>query len=270
LVNVAVGRLFDALLAPFASWPPLLTLGLLAALTAVALLLVIRATSDQRAIAEAKRQMFADLLEMRLLSDDLGAMFRAQAGMLRHNVRYLRASFVPVLWTIVPLALVSAQLQAFFGYMPLAVRSSALLTVSLGSSAKPGDVGLRLPDHIHADEPRASFPALHQLVWRIRLDDAEDAVVSVTAGGLEYSKTISARPGTRRRSPLRPGPGLLDQVMYPSERPLPSDGPVASVRVAYDDETVSAFGWRLSWPVVYVVLTIVCALALKRPIGVEL
>ena len=56
------------------------------------------------------------LFEIRLFNDDLRAMLRAQVEILRHNVTYLRLSLVPMLWMLVPLVLVIAQLQFHYGY----------------------------------------------------------------------------------------------------------------------------------------------------------
>src|SRR5580704_19170694 len=116
VVNAMLDRLFDLLLRLLRPLPFRVSLAVVSLVTAIAILLVVRATSNQQAMAAVKRQMYADLLEMRLFNDDLHAMWRAQWSMLQHNGRYLRLSLVPALWTLVPLALVLTQLQFHFGY----------------------------------------------------------------------------------------------------------------------------------------------------------
>ena len=87
-VNAMLDRLFDLLLRPLRPLPVIVSLAVVSLVTAIAILLVVRATSNQGALAAVKRQMYADLLEMRLFNDDLRGMWRAQWSMLRHNGRY--------------------------------------------------------------------------------------------------------------------------------------------------------------------------------------
>ena len=119
LLNSVLDSVFDVLLRPLASLPALASLALVSLVTAIVMLLVVRGTSNQRALDDVKRQIHAALFEIRLFNDDLRAIFRAQGDMLRHNATYLRLSLVPMLWMIVPLALVMAQLQFHYGYQGL-------------------------------------------------------------------------------------------------------------------------------------------------------
>ena len=53
-------------------------LSIVSLVTAVGVLLVVRAASDQRALSAIKRQIHGDLFEIRLFNDDIRAMLRAQ------------------------------------------------------------------------------------------------------------------------------------------------------------------------------------------------
>src|SRR5689334_20806394 len=121
MLNAALGWLFDVLLRPFAGLPPLAGLAVVSLGTSIAMLLVVRRTSNQAGLDEVKRHIHAALFEIRLFNDDLRAIFRAQMEMLRHNVTYLRLSVVPMLWMIVPFVFVMAQLQFQYGYEGLDV-----------------------------------------------------------------------------------------------------------------------------------------------------
>src|SRR5436190_24142741 len=128
VVNGLFDRVFDLLLAPLRTTPPFVALAIVSLVTAILLLLVVRATSNQAAIGAAKRQIHADLFEIRLFNDDLLAILRAQMSIIRHNATYVRLSLVPMLWTIVPLAFVIAQLQAHFEYSGVEIGHSVLVT----------------------------------------------------------------------------------------------------------------------------------------------
>src|SRR5262245_23425849 len=103
MLNAVVGYVIARLLGPFASWPPLAGLAVVSLIAALGLLVAFKWTSNQRAIAETKRQVLAGLFELRLFQDDPRLMLRAAAGLLRQQGRYLGYALVPLLWVAPPL-----------------------------------------------------------------------------------------------------------------------------------------------------------------------
>jgi len=268
-VNAIVDRAFDGLLSPLRPLPVNATLSIVAAVTAVALLFVVRATSNQPALAAVKRQMHADLLEIRLFNDDLVAMFRAERDFLGHNVTYLRLSFVPALWTLIPLIIAMPQLDAYFGYRGMAVAQPILVTAQI---VAPLDrqAGLDLPPGVHSDTPAVWFPALQQFVWRVAADAPGDYVLRLRVGANSYDKTLHVSDLVARRSPVRTTAGFLSELFHPSELPMPSSGLVESISVAYPERHVDVLGWHISWFLLYFAEVILFAVMLKRPLGVTL
>jgi uncharacterized membrane protein (DUF106 family) len=270
VVNRLLDRLFELLLRPLRPLPVPVSLSVVSLLTAVAILIVIRLTSNQAALATAKRQMYGDLLEMRLFNDDLPAMWRAQRSMLRHNAGYVRLSLVPALWTLVPLAIVVSQFQVFFGYAGVGVGEPVLVTAVLKSRGDIQDIELDLPQGVRLDTPAIWFPALQQVVWRVVGDSAGEFILGIRVGRMTYEKTLHVSSGLVRRSPIRPAQGLIDQLWYPSEAPLSDAAPVASIRVAYPDRRIDILGWQMSWIGAYIVLSIVFVIALQKPLRVTI
>jgi hypothetical protein len=270
VVNATLDRQFDLLFRPFRHLPILISLAAVALVTAIAILLVVRATSNQQALAAVKRGMYADLLEMRLFNDDLHAMWRAQWSMLQHNGRYLRLSLVPALWTLVPLALVLTQLQFHFGYAEVGVGEPVLVTAVLKSRDDLQDIRLEPPRGVRLESAAIRFPALQQVVWRVVADSSGEFVLAVRAGGATYEKTLCISGGLARRSPVRPAARMVDQLRYPSETPLPDSASLASIGVAYADRPVDVIGWQVPWIVAYLALSFAFALALKKPLRVTL
>ena len=114
-INLGLGGLVGAALSPFRSLPPIVGLSVVSLVAAIGMLLVFRATSNQPAIAAVKRRIHAGIFEIRLFNDDLRSMFSAQFDILRHNLTYLRLSLAPMVWMLVPLVLLIAQLQFYYG-----------------------------------------------------------------------------------------------------------------------------------------------------------
>ena len=264
-LNVLLTRVADLVMTPLAGLPPALGVLVVALVTALLVLGVVRLTSDQVALAAVKRQIQADLFEMRFYNDDLRALLRAQWRVLRHNGRYLRLSMVPLLCTAVPLVLAIAQLQARYGYTGVTPGQRILVSADLAAGTVPEAPELT-GSGVTVDGPALYFPSLRQLVWRVVPGPAGEYVLRVRVNGTEHEKRFVAGDGLGRRAPLRPGGGFLDQLLEPSEPPL--TGPLTALRVPYPERSVKALGVSMHWLVLYLVASFVFVLALRRPLGV--
>jgi hypothetical protein len=282
LVNALLRGLFDSLLFPFRTLPPIVGLLLVSLATGAGVLLVFKATSNQERLAAVKRQIQACIFEIRLFNDDLVAILRSQIEVLRHNLTYLRLSAVPTLWIIVPLLLVLAQLQSHYGYRGLEPGETCLLKVKLsrGWEKNPGLVmrdppgrpraTLEVPPGLALETPAVWIPSERELDWRIRAEQWGDYEARLRLGGETYAKTVQVREGVRRRSPARLESGLLNQLLYPAEDPLPGNSPIESISVGYKDGSVSIFGWHLDWYIAFFGLSILFAFALRKPLSVTI
>ena len=138
LLNLVVTTALGVVLRPLQLVSPLVGISMVSLATAIAMLLVVRATSDQARIKAARSAMYAAMLEMRLFSDDLRAVLRAQWALLASNAAYVRASLVPMLWLVVPLVLLVAQLEPYYGYRAISPGQSVLVTARLRDDVEAG------------------------------------------------------------------------------------------------------------------------------------
>ena len=257
----------DLVLAPLSALPAWAGVGLAAFVTALVVLWLVRVTSDQAALAAVKRQIQADLFEMRLFNDDLRGLLRAQGAVLAHNGRYLRLSLLPLLCTAVPLALGIAQLQAWYGYRGLADGVPVLVTADLAPGVEP--VGPSLDgDGVRVDGGAMHFPTLRQLVWRVIPDGPGAHGLQLHINGVVYEKSLVVADGLARRSPVRPPAAFLDQLLEPSEPPVAAGGPVTAIRVPYPERILDVLGFSMHWLVLYLVAAFAFVLLLRKPLGV--
>jgi hypothetical protein len=268
ILNAALRLVFDLLLAPFATMPPMVGLTVVSLVTAVFMLVVFKHTSNQPGLDAVKRRIHACLFEIRLFNDDLRAIFRAQNEILRHNLTYLRLSLAPMLWILPPLVLVMAQLQFHYGYEGLRPGERTLLEVDLRPGAvTPGDrprAVLEVPPGLRAETDAVWVPAESQLAWRLAAERDGDFELGLSVDGApRVTKTVRVTARTVRLSPERVDHAFLSQLLYPAEAPLPSASPVRSIRLAYPDRDVSVLGFRLYWMIPFFVLSIVFAFALR-------
>jgi uncharacterized membrane protein (DUF106 family) len=280
--NTLLRTVFDTLLAPFRSLPPIVGLLAVSLVAGIGTLLVFKSTSNQPKLEEVKRQIHACLFEIRLFNADLPAILRAQMEILRHNVTYFRLAAVPMLWMIVPFFVVVAQLQFHYGYRGFRPGQDFIVKVHLkdgwerSAALAPSQVPIRptamlqAPAGLTVETPPVWIPSQRELAWRLRADRWGDYVLALRLGDQQYSKTVQVSPQVRRRSPVRLEPGFVNGLLYPAEDPLPKGAPVSGITVGYPDEPVSIFGWGVNWLIVFFVLSAAFAFALRGRFGVTL
>jgi hypothetical protein len=279
-VNRAMSGLFDLLLRPFegmSAWASLLPLSILFTVFA---LYVFKWTSNQAALDRVKRRIHAGIFEIRLFNDDLRSIARSQVEIVGQVGKQLALTLVPLLWMLIPFAIVIPQLQFRYGYSGLAPGQSALLEVTMrpqGEGKTPPDpdrpkpeLRLEAPAGVEVQTDGLWIPLENEMVWRVAAREPGSYQLRfVGASGFETSKTMVATDRVVRRSPIKVNGGdWWGQIAYPAETPLPADGPIETIELAYPEAEVGLLGWQTHWLIAFVLLTIVFAFALRGPLGV--
>lgn len=279
ILDAALRALIDGLLFPFRSLPAAVGLVVVSVLASIGMLMVYKATSNQTKLAAVKDQITAGMFEIRLFNDDLPALFRAQFEILRHNLTYLGLSLVPMVWLIIPFLLVVAQLHHHYAFRGLELGKPVLLKVQLQddwSTRVPADtdgrppLSLDVPSGLRLDSPPVWIPSLNEMSWRLVADSEGEHDLGVTVGGQTYEKAIQVTNHVVRRAPTRWAADFWKLVLYPAEAPLPRDGALLAVSVAYPAAMIHFFGFEMDWLLAFILLSIVSAFALRNRFGVTI
>jgi hypothetical protein len=142
-----------------------------------------------------------------------------------------------------------------------------LVTAHLRSSQP---ASLEAPPGIRVDTDAVWFPAASDVIWRITPQSAGDYELRLHIGDQTFTKTLHVSSRVARRSPSRLEAGFVNELLYPAEPPLPADAPVASIAIRYPERDIHVLGWGMNWMVVFFVLSIVFAFALRKPFGVTI
>lgn len=277
-LNAFLRGFFDAVLGPLSGLSPWVGISILSLVVGVIALVVFKYTSDQEGLERVKDQIWAGLFEIRLFNDDLGAITRAQADILRHNLRYIRLSMLPFLVLLVPMFFIFAQMQFHYGYTGLDEGEAVLLRTELkpdwkdsaelaDASGRPA-ASLTAPEGVTVDLGPHWSPDRDELLWRIHGDTPGVYDLALNLGGETYTKSVVVGDELARRSPVRTDTDFLDQLLYPAEAPLPSEAPVEAIHLEYPDADLWFFGLDVPWWVVFLFLSLVFAFALRGPLGV--
>jgi len=272
-VNSFLNKFFSLLFSPFRHLNPWFGMVFVSFLTGLLMLLIFRLTSNQAGIKNVKDKIKAHLLELRLFNDNLNVSLKAQSQILRYNLRYIGYSFKPLLVMIIPLILTLVQLNVWFGYEPILPGESAILKVKLEETAKLLELPATVepPVGIMVETPALRVEDEKEIDWRIRADSRGVHELNLKIGGQTSMKSIAVGVGPLDRiSPIMVKRGLLREVLYPGEKPLPSSGLVKSIEISYSPKRMNLFGLRVHWLIAYFALSIIIGFALKRPFKVEI
>jgi hypothetical protein len=123
------------------------------------------------------------------------------------------------------------------------------------------------PSGVRIETPASWAPTVREAAWRIVPEHEGEYELMVSVGASQVSKRVVV--GGRkiiRRSPMRVERGFVNGLLYPAEAPLPPESQFRAVHVAYPERALAVFGLRFHWLVLYFGLTLLFALALRRPL----
>lgn len=253
---------------PFVALGPIAGLTLVSALSGAVLLIAFRFTSRPAAIREAKRRIQAHLLAVRIYRDDLGVVFRAQASLFGALAAYIGNMLVPFLVILLPFALLFAHLDARWSSRALHPGEKVVVKAIIE------DGNLQLwklegSEGVAVDSPPVRIPSRREIAWRIRGIRAGTYRLSLVgpAGRVDKQVVVASREvgAVRRRST----PGFVSLFLAPAESPMDPAVGVRSIEVEYSPRTLTVLGWHTHWVVVFLVVSTVVALALRKRAGVE-
>ena len=265
-----INQVFDLSFRLMRPLPSFMVLAVFSVFTAVISLLAVRWTSDQKAIRRVKDLMGAHVLEVRLFPDQLSVVLRAYLALFGNTLLYLRYALVPLLVLSIPLLILFAQLEAFFGRTPVELGHDFLFRVTFQNADALADSVLQLPPGMELMAPPVHVPAERQVDWRLKAERSGTHDVRLLLAGGAISKQIVAGSGLTRIISERVLGGVWQQIVNPGELPLPKAGLVEQIEVQYPVRVFRLRTWEIEWIVPYIVLTLAAALLLKGILRTEL
>jgi hypothetical protein len=275
--NTVTSAIFDVLLAPFGEEHAWFDLVFWSVAGGIVALIVYKYVSNQGGIERAKNAIKVHLLEIRLFKEDILLVITATFKILLKNALYLGHNMLPLLVMIVPMMTILFQLEAHYAHDPLPVGSVNLLTVELDAS-QPGvpdtatglarSVRLEIPKGLSLDAPPVRT-AEGEIAWRFRAEQPGDHTVVIHVGDEVVEKRIAVGGLARKIPVLRTK--SLEGFLYPGEPALPSDSPLASIRLRYPERDLGWLpGGELGVLATFFGLSLLSGFALKGVFGVTL
>ncbi len=270
-LNRITGAFVGGVNALFRGVSPAAVLLVHALLLAVLVVAVYALVSNQRTIKRTRNRMIARLLEIRLFGDDPISVLGSFGRVLVATGAYLVSSLKPLLF-ILPIAILwIGQLAGWFEWRPIATGESAVVTMKLREEISPvaGPVALEVPAEFLVETPAFRSLDSHEAAWRVQAVRAGTGMMKCRVGNFTVKKEITAGDALARVSPQRVGTAVWDRILWPAEHALAKDIPVSEVRVDYPRRSMRFFGFEINWLIALTVASILFALVVKKPFGVE-
>jgi len=257
----------SGILSPFSGHNPMVSLVPLSVVVGIGMLWVFRRTSNQEAIRKVKNELQAHLYEMRLFTDEPLLIWKAQWGLLKANVRYIGRMLVPAAVTAIPVVVIFAQMECFYGYAPLTPGQEAIVTVQMKDGSRDPILVLHAPQGIAIDSPAIRLEGQRQISWRIRAMRPITGDMQVVLPGQTLDKSVQVGVEPQYVSERRVS-STLNLLWYPAESRLPA-GPVDWIELRYPKTTVHALGLDLHWLIWMLILSMASGLIFKRQFRVS-
>ncbi|MBI2469814.1 MAG: hypothetical protein HYV59_01030 [Planctomycetes bacterium] len=236
------------------------------------MLVIFRYTSNQKEIKEAKDKIRAYLFEIRLFKDDLGIQLSAQKNILIHNLRYMKHALKPMLFMIIPVVIILIQLDGWFGYRPLKVGESAIVSVNFsdGQANALPEVSIQTDKGIIVETPPLRIPTQKEASWRVRANEIGEHDLRFNVSGSTFDKSIIVSDGQLKRVSRVVASGFWDNFLNPGEQPLAKNSLMKKIEINYPSRSIEIFGWGIHWLVAFFILSIVFGFAFKGLLKVEI
>jgi hypothetical protein len=271
ILHRALASLFAALLNPLTGLPPLIALTVISAVGGVLILLAFRFSSNPSAVRQARQRAQAHLLAVRLYRDDVTVVLRSQRALVIALGAYLGHMLVPFVVLLLPFALLFAHLDARYGARALHPGERAIVK----ATALPNVIErwqLAGNDNIVVETPAVRIPRggeVTEIVWRIRAEAVGCQPIVIADATQRVEKQICVATDDIGAAERRASASLDGLLAAPVEPPIADTAGIMKIEIGYPPYPLSVFGWHLNWVVIFLVVSAVVALLLRKPFRVE-
>lgn len=271
ILNSALTILFTTLLTPFRGMHPLAGLAAVSVAAGALMLLVFKWTSNQKGLAAARDRMQGRLLEMRLFASDPAQTLRSAGMLLLDNLSYIRHMLVPMLILIGPIVLLLVQASAWFQFRPVLPGESVIVRAVVSDSASEPDLDRATLDAgpgVTVETPPLRISEQREINWRVNPDNPGRHILRVKIGGTTTEKKFAAGRHAAAAWPARVSGSAFERALNPGE-PAIRNAMIQKISIDYPERKLLVFGRPVHWLVVFFVLSLASAYALRGAFRVE-
>ena len=269
--NKIVTSIFDVVLSPLSGVSPIWGLLIVSAVTGVVMVAIFKYTSNQDGIKAAKDKISAYLMEIRLFKDDMRVMFSAQGKIMRTNLTYMRYAVTPMLFMIVPVVLIIAQLAVRYIDRPLRPGDSLIVKLQLDERSfdESTNISVDTGEGLRLETPILRIPSRGEIDFRIGVLEDGDQEFTIHIGDETLTHPVIVSDRVRRVYSSRTKADFWNMLLFPGQLPIPEASSINEISAKLPAQTVSLFGWNINWLILFFIASVIAGYSLKGVFGVE-
>ena len=244
-------NLLNPIFSPLLNMHPFLSIFIISLLISLLIIFIYKYTTNQSLMKDLKTEMKELQKEVKQLKDRPQEMMKVQKKAMQTNMKYMTHSLKPMLFTFLPIIIIFGWLNAHMAYLPITPGQQFGVDAFFREGVT-GDVELSF-------EPEG-ITAISNLTQTIK-----DKKVSWLLKGEEGNYLLGVKYGEDEETkPLLINYGRLYE---PVEKKISKKG-LTKIRVNNAPLKplggLSIFGWRPGWLGVYIILSIVFSMSLRK------
>lgn len=275
IINQIFNTLFDLILSPFSKLNQFWGIFFISMLSGLLLIYIFKITSNQKAIKNVKNKIKAHIFEIRLFDLNPLGLLRVLGVILKHNLRYVSYSAIPLLFMIIPVLIILIQLNFRYGLRGHYPGESALLKIHLedGINIMNVNSSLNLNEQGIIDiGPMRNIP-LHYIAYQIKVSEPKntplDINLSYNGETYDISKLFNNTSSIRKYSNKKPSDKFLDTLLYPFEKPI-NNNIVKEIDISYPENRIGFLGIDFHYIIFFFIFSVVGGFLFKGVVGAEI
>jgi len=246
--------------------------------SAMLFLLIFKKTSNQQKITYHKNKIFGHVLQIPLYKDRFGLLLISIVKILKHNLLYIKQTLIPLLFMIVPLVILMVQIDNRCGYEPLQANQQFFIRAEVEKDAAADTLDKVLCETsggIQLETPPLRIEAERGVFWRARVvtDASEQESIlylRVQGDGVKNEKQVVTDYSQKRFLPDKKKWSFWNALFTNAEGYLAPDAPFSSISINYQRAGYWFLFWDVDAIILYFILTLIFAFALKGVLGVNI
>ena len=247
----------DSLLNPV--FGPLLKLGpfwaifILSLIISLLIVLVYKYATNQEEMKRLKDQQKDFQKKMKELKENPAEMMKIQKEAMQSNLQYMKHSFKATLITMLPILLIFGWMNGHLMYEPIYPGEKFTMTAGFADGVT-GEAEIIVDEGVEIlSEVKQQIQS--QITWRMKSSGGEHYLKVKTSEGEEEIKVVITR-----------------EFKYETPISFFEDSDIKSLQVNYEKlkplGTFSIFGWEPGWLGLYIILSIVFSMGLRKVLKV--
>jgi len=240
-------------------------------LGAIIFLILFKKTSNQGRIKFHKDKIWGYILQIRLYKDSFRLLLISIGNILKHNCLYMKFMIIPLLAIMVPLLILTTQINNRYGYEPLQPKQTFIITTRLADNLDTNQlfqVFCKVSPGIILETPPIRMEDELQVSWRARATQPQANSQPVIQIGLEgepgiAEKIVAVDYAVKRFCPTLMKLSFLDGLIYNAEGFLNADSPVQEINIRYNRAGYGFVFIEMDPIILFFILTLCFALLFK-------